>query len=80
MEARADFFNEDGKRIRFGGEYDVYTLDMALNHKIEGFEMGSEEKKVLAMPVEEQRLLKDLLAKLLTCTPGNRLSCRGCAA
>jgi len=48
-EARADFFNENGKRIGFGGEYEVYTLDRALNHKIEGFEIGSEDKMVLDM-------------------------------
>ena len=73
-EARADFFDKNGKRIEFGGEYEVYTLDMALNHAIEVFEIGSKDKKVLAMPEEEQRLLKDLLTKLLTYTPGNRLS------
>lgn len=73
-EARADFFDKNGKRIGFGGEYEVYTLDMALNHAIEVFEIGSKDKKVLAMPEEEQRLLKDLLTKLLTYTPGNRLS------
>lgn len=73
-EARAGFFDENGKRIGSGGEYEVYTLDIALNHKIEVFEMGSEDKMVLDMPEEEQRLLKDLLTKLFTYTPGNRLS------
>jgi serine/threonine-protein kinase SRPK3 len=72
-EARADFFDENGKRIGFGGEYEVYTLDIALNHKIEVFEMGSEDKMILDMPQEEQRLLKDLLTKLFTYTPGERL-------
>jgi serine/threonine-protein kinase SRPK3 len=73
-EARADFFDENGKRIGLGGQYEVYTLEMALNHKIEVFEMGGEDKKVLDMSEEEQRLLKDLVTKLLNYTPGDRLS------
>lgn len=73
-EARADFFDENGKRIGYGKEYEVYTLDMALNHKIEVFERGSKDKKFLDILEEEQRLLKDLLTRLLTYGPGNRLS------
>ncbi|KAH8585912.1 hypothetical protein B0O99DRAFT_529742 [Bisporella sp. PMI_857] len=72
-EARAEFFDENRKSIRFGGEHEVYTLDIALNHKLEDFEVGSEDKKVLVIPEEEQRLLKDLLIKLFTYTLGNRL-------
>jgi hypothetical protein len=52
-----------GRESDLGGEYEVYTLDRALNHKIEVFEIGSEDKMVLEMPEEEQRLLKDLLIR-----------------
>jgi serine/threonine protein kinase len=74
-EARADFFDENGKRIGVGQEdEEVHTLETALSSKLEVFRMGSEDKKFLATPEEEQRLCKDLLSKLFTYTPGNRWS------
>jgi serine/threonine-protein kinase SRPK3 len=73
-EARADFFDEKGKRIGFGGDDEFFTLDLALNHKIEVLEMGGKQKKVLDMEEEEQRLLKDLLLKLFVYEPRKRLS------
>jgi serine/threonine-protein kinase SRPK3 len=74
-DARADYFNEDGKRIEIEGQDDeVHTFQIALNHQIEVFQMGSEEKKVLAVPEEEQKLCKDMLTKLFAYELGNRLS------
>jgi serine/threonine-protein kinase SRPK3 len=74
-EARADFFDENGKRIGVEGEdEEVHTLEAALSNKLEVFQMGGENKKVLAVPEEEQRLCKDLLTNLFTYAPENRLS------
>ncbi|TVY17588.1 Serine/threonine-protein kinase SRPK [Lachnellula arida] len=76
-DARGDYFDEDGKRIEIeGGEQDEpFTLEVALNHDLESWEYGKkEEKKVLVFPAEEQTLCRDLLIKLFSYTPGERLS------
>lgn len=76
-DARGDYFEEDGKRIEIEGQAqdEPYTLEVALNQELESFEYGKEaEKKVLAFPAGEQRLCKDLLTKLFSYTPGERLS------
>ncbi|KAH8589164.1 kinase-like domain-containing protein [Bisporella sp. PMI_857] len=74
-EARTEFFEEDGKRIIVeGSEGELNTLRNALNHKIEAFQRGGKDKKVLAMPEDEQNLCEDLLMKLFSYKPGNRLS------
>ncbi|KAH8645382.1 kinase-like domain-containing protein [Tricladium varicosporioides] len=57
-EARANFFDEN----------------IALSHKTEGFKIGSKDKIALDMPEEEHKLLKDLLTKIFTYIPENRLS------
>lgn len=74
-EARTEFFEEDGKRIIVeGAEDELNTLRNALNHKIEAFQRDSKDKKVLAVPEDEQKLCKDLLMKLFSYRHGNRLS------
>jgi len=66
-EARADFFEEDGKRIIVeGAEGEVNTLRSALNHKLEVFERDSKDKMVFAVPEDEQKLCEDLLMKLFS--------------
>ncbi|CZR51029.1 related to dis1-suppressing protein kinase dsk1 [Phialocephala subalpina] len=71
-EARTDFFDENGKTLSAADE--GYTLDTVLDNKIEVFERGSKDKNIFIVPKEEQKLCKDLLLKLLTYTPGDRLN------
>ena len=76
-DAHGDYFDQDGKKVEIKGqeEDEVYTFQVALNHQLEAFQMGRKaEKRVLAVPEEEQRLCEDLLTKLFSYTPGTRLS------
>jgi serine/threonine-protein kinase SRPK3 len=82
-EAKADFFEENGKRITMEGqEEEVYNLQTVLADKIETFENGSPSKlpeHTFSVPEDEQKLCAKLVLKLLSYTPGDRLSAKDAA-
>lgn len=79
-EGRSKFFDEQGKYIRYGyhTEQQQFTLDICLNKTAEVWfgRMDDPATKHLTMhtPEPEQKLMGDLLYKLLRYEPGQRAS------
>ncbi|KAM0421243.1 hypothetical protein ACHAPT_010965 [Fusarium lateritium] len=74
-EARADFFDDDGKLLQ---EDEDWSLEVALSKPLEVFQMGKdnakENKRSLETPEAEQKLLADLLYQLFQYDPRRRLA------
>ncbi|KAI1347920.1 kinase-like protein [Xylaria sp. FL0043] len=77
-EAREDFFDNQGKWIRYRYSEEEWSLDVALSKPQEICRMGSDNngaaRKTLTTSKAEQSLMADLLYKLLRYEPQKRLS------
>jgi hypothetical protein len=84
-EARGDFFDENGRWLgdgdeeaMEGDEKEDWSLEVALNKPIEVIQPGQgrdeTRRRALVTPVEEQRLMADLLYKLFRYEPGKRVA------
>lgn len=83
-EAKGEFFDESGRWLgdgdeeaMDGDEKEVWSLEAALSKPVEIIQPGPGEngtrRRALVTPSEEQRLLADLLYKLLQYEPGKRI-------
>ncbi|KAI1283412.1 kinase-like protein [Xylaria sp. FL0933] len=77
-EPRGDFFDNQGKWIRYRYSDEEWSLEVALSKPQEIFRMGSDNngaaRKTLTTSKAEQSLMADLLYKLLRYEPQKRLS------